>query len=241
MRNVKLIALRELGAYLRSMSGYIVAGIFLLAVGILFHAMAMGDAERRSAEVLYNFFFFTSGATMICSLVLSMRLLAEEKQTGTLVLLASSPVRDREIIIGKYLGALAFLWLMILATMYLPLMILVNGKISWGHLVSGYLGLMLLGGSTLAIGTFGSAVGKNQVLAIIISAVLVSVLLMAWMLARVTERPFNEFFLSIALFHKHFTPFGRGVIHLRDIVYYLALIYFSLFAATRVLEARRWR
>jgi len=99
----------------------------------------------------------------------------------------------------------------------------------------------LLGGSTLAIGTFGSAIGKNQVLAIIISAVLVSVLLMAWMLARVTERPFNEFFISIALFHRHFTPFGRGVIHLRDIVYYLGLIYFSLFAATRVLEARRWR
>ncbi|MDX2021664.1 MAG: ABC transporter permease subunit [Deltaproteobacteria bacterium] len=241
MKNVKLIALRELGAYFRSMSGYVIASIFLLSVGILFHAMAMGESERRSAEVLYNFFFFTSGATMICSLVLSMRLLAEEKQTGTIALLASSPVRDREIILGKYIGALVFLWLMILATLYVPLMILVNGKISWGHLAAGYMGLMLLGGSTLAIGTFGSAIGKNQVLAIIISAVLVSVLLMAWMLARVTERPFSEFFLSIALFHKHFTPFGRGVIHLRDIVYYLGLIYFSLFAATRVLEARRWR
>jgi ABC-2 type transport system permease protein len=241
MKNVKLIALRELGAYFRSMSGYVIAAIFLLAVGILFHAMAMGESERRSAEVLYNFFFFTSGATMICSLVLSMRLLAEEKQTGTIALLASSPVRDREIIIGKYIGALVFLWLMVLGTLYVPLMILVNGKISWGHLAAGYMGLMLLGGSTLAIGTFGSAIGKNQVLAIIISAVLVAVLLMAWMLARVTERPFSEFFLSIALFHKHFTPFGRGVIHLRDIVYYLALIYFSLFAATRVLEARRWR
>ena len=241
MRNVRLIALRELGSYFRSMGGYVIAGIFLLTVGLLFHAVAMGDGERRSSEVLYSFFFYCSGPTMICSVLLSMRLLAEEKQTGTIVLLASSPVRDREIILGKYLGALVFLMLMVLGTLYLPLMILVNGKISVGHLFAGYLGLSLLGAATLAVGTFGSAVGKNQVLAVIISAVLVTTLLVAWMLARVTERPFNEFFVAIALFHKHFTPFGRGVIHLRDVVYYLALIYLSLFAATRVLEARRWR
>lgn len=241
MNNVKLVALRELGAYFRAVSGYVIAGVYLLSVGILFHAFAMGDGERRSAEVLYGFFFYSSGASMICSVALSMRLVAEEKQTGTIVLLASSPVRDRDIILGKYLGALAFLWLLILGTLYLPLMILVNGKISFGHLVAGYLGLMLLSGTTLAIGTFGSALGKNQVMAVIISTVLVAIMLVAWILARVTERPFNEFFVSIALFHKHFTPFAKGVIHLRDVVYYFAVIYFALFAATRVLEARRWR
>jgi ABC-2 type transport system permease protein len=170
-----------------------------------------------------------------------MRLIAEEKQTGTIVLLTSSPVRDREIVLGKYLSGLAFLAIITLATIYMPMLIMVNGKISFGHLVAGYLGLVLLGGTTLAIGTFGSALGRTQVMAAIISAVLVTTLLIAWMLARVTERPFNEFFLALALYHRHFTPFMQGVIHLRDVVYFFAVSYFSLFAATRVLEARRWR
>src|SRR4028119_1576237 len=105
MRNVRLIALRELGSYCRSMGGYVIAGIFLLTVGLLFHALAMGEAERRSSEVLYSFFFYCSGPTMICSVLLSMRLLAEEKQTGTIALPASTPVREPEIIMGKNLVA----------------------------------------------------------------------------------------------------------------------------------------
>ncbi|HEY0708099.1 MAG TPA: ABC transporter permease [Polyangia bacterium] len=236
-----LIMRRELGAYFRSMTGYIIAAAVLVVDGILFNAFAMGGPEKRSGEVLALFFYFSSGTTMIASIFLSMRLLAEEKQTGTLVLLTSSPIRDWEIVLGKFFSGWIFLSLITLATAFMPLLIMVHGKISFGHVAAGYLGLLLLGGATLAIGTFGSAVARTQVLAAIISGGIVVGLIIAWLLARVTEHPINRVFEALALYHRHFPPFQVGVIHLRDVVYYLALTYFALFAATRVLEARRWR
>jgi ABC-2 type transport system permease protein len=236
-----LILRRELGAYLRSMTGYIIAAAVLVVDGILFNAFAMGGPDKRSGEVLALFFYFSSGTTMIASVFISMRLIAEEKQTGTLVLLTSSPVRDRDIILGKFLSGWIFLALMTLLTVFMPALIMVNGKISFGHVASGYLGLLLLGSATLAIGTFGSALARTQVLSAIISGCLVVAMIVAWLLARVTERPLNEVFLALALYHRHFPPFQVGVVHLRDVVYYLAVTYFALFCATRVLEARRWR
>jgi ABC-2 type transport system permease protein len=236
-----LIMRRELGAYLRSMTGYIIAAAVLIVDGVLFNAFALSEPDKRSTWVLQQFFYISSGTTMIASVFISMRLLAEERQTGTIVLLTSSPVRDWEIVLGKFLSGFVFLSLMTLATIFMPLLIMVNGKISLGHLFSGYLGLILLGATALAIGTFGSALARSQVLASIISGALVVGMLVAWLLARVTERPFNEIFAALALYHRHFTPFMAGVVHLRDIVYYLVVTYFALFLATRVLEARRWR
>jgi len=236
-----LIARRELGAYLRTMTGYIIVAAVLLVDGVLFNAMALGGSDKRSAEVLRQFFFFSSGTTMIASVFLSMRLMAEERQTGTLVLLTSSPVRDREIVLGKFLSGFIFLALMTLATAFMPAMILVNGKVSLGHLCAGYLGLLLLGSATLAIGTFGSALARSQVLAAIISGSLVVTILILWLVAAITERPLNDVFMALALYQRHQPPFQVGVVHVRDVVYYLAVTYFALFAATRVLEARRWR
>jgi ABC-2 type transport system permease protein len=236
-----LIARRELGAYLRTMTGYIIAAAVLVVDGILFNAFALGGGDKRSAEVLRLFFFFSSGTTMIASVFLSMRLLAEEKQTGTLVLLTSSPVKDREIILGKYLSGFAFLAIITLLTAFMPALIMVNGKISLGHLAAGYLGLLLLGGATMALGTFGSTLARSQVLAAIISGSLVVGMLILWLLAAITDRPLNDVFLALALYQRHQVPFQVGVVHLRDVVYYLAVIYFALFASTRVLEARRWR
>lgn len=236
-----LIMRRELGAYLRSMTGYIIVAAVLVVDGILFNAFALGGQDKRSGEVLALFFYFSSGTTMIASVFIAMRLLAEEKQTGTLVLLTSSPVRDREIVLGKFLSGWLFLALMTLLTAFMPLLIMVNGKVSLGHVASGYLGLLLLGSATLAIGTFGSALARTQVLAAIISGCLVVGMIIAWLLAKVTEHPLNRVFESLALYHRHFPPFQVGTIHLRDVVYYLMVTYFALFAATRVLEARRWR
>jgi ABC-2 type transport system permease protein len=105
----------------------------------------------------------------------------------------------------------------------------------------GYVGLLLLGGTTLAIGTFGSALARTQVLAAIVSGCMVVALIIMWLVARVTEHPLNRVFENLALYHKHFPPFQVGVLQLRDVVYYLAVTYFFLFCATRVVEARRWR
>jgi ABC-2 type transport system permease protein len=238
---VWLIVRRELGAYLRSMTGYIIVAAVLVIDGILFNAFALGGPDKRSADALRLFFYFSSGTTMIASVFISMRLLAEERQTGTLVLLASSPVRDREIVLGKFLSALIFLALLTLATVFMPMLLMVNGKVSLGHLAAGYLGLLLLGSATLAIGTFGSALARTQVLAAILTGCLVVAMLVLWMLAAITDRPLNEVFHALALYQRHQPPFQAGVIHLRGVVYYVAVTYFALFAATRVLEARRWR
>jgi ABC-2 type transport system permease protein len=236
-----LIARRELGAYLRSMTGYVIAALVLVTDGLLFQAFVMGGNEKLSAQVLSAFFEISGGVTMISSVFISMRLLAEERQTGTLVLLTSSPVHDWEIVLGKFLSALVFLGMITLATVYMPALIFVNGKVSFGHMAAGYLGLLLLGSASLAIGTFGSALARTQVLAAIFSGCMVTALVICWLLGRATERPFSDIFATLALWQRHYPPFMAGQVHLRDVFFYLALTYFALFAATRVLEARRWR
>ena len=241
MKPTLLIARRELAAYLKTWTGYIIIAAVLAVDGLLFNAYALGGADKRSSEVLSLFFYFSSGTTMIASVFVSMRLLAEERQTGTLALLYSSPVRDGEIIVGKFLSALAFLAILTLSTIYMPMLIMVHGKISWGHVFGGYLGLMLLGAASLAIGTFGSALARTQVLAAIASGCMIVALLVSWLLGRVTERPLSEIFTALALHGLHFQPFQSGMVHLRDVVFYLAMTYVFLFAATRVVEARRWR
>jgi ABC-2 type transport system permease protein len=235
-----LIARRELSAYLRTWTGYIIVAVVLVVDGILFNAWAL-SGEKRSAEVLRDFLWVSSGTTMIASLFLSMRLLAEEKQTGTLVLLTSSPVKDHEIVIGKFISGFLFLALMTLLTAFMPALIMVNGKLTLGQIGAGYLGLLLLGSATMAIGTLGSTLAKSQLVALIISAGMLLFMLMLWMLAAITDRPLRELFLALAFYQRHFIPFQSGVVHLRDVVYYVAVSYFALFTAVRVLEARRWR
>lgn len=241
MRAVVLIARRELAGFFRTMSGYIIIAALLFITGLLFNGFALGGGLRRSSEVVSNFFYFSSGTTMVVAVLLSMRLLAEERQTGTLALLYSSPIRDFEIVLGKFLSALAFLALFVACTVFMPLLVLVNGKVSFGHLAAGYLGLLLLGSATLAIGTFGSSLARSQVVAAIGSGCMVVALLVSWMLAKVTEAPLSGIFSALALHGQHFQPFQGGLVHVRDVVYYLMVTYFFLFAATRVVEARRWR
>jgi ABC-2 type transport system permease protein len=236
-----LIARRELAAYLRSWSGYVIIAVVLALDGLLFNAYALGGPDKHSSEVLGLFFYFSSGVVITASIFVSMRLIAEEVQTGTVNLLYSSPITDAQIVMGKFLSALAFLSILTLATIYMPLLILVNGKISWGHVAAGYFGLLLLGSACLAIGTFGSALARTQLIAVVTSGVMVVALLVCWFLSRVTEHPLNDVFSAMALHGQHFQPFQQGIVHVRDIAYYLAVTYVALFSATRVLEARRWR
>jgi ABC-2 type transport system permease protein len=241
VRAILLIARRELAAYLRTMSGYVIIALSLFVLALLFNAVALSGPEQRSSDVLSEFFRDASGVTMVAAVFLAMRLLAEEQQRGTVALLYSSPVREVEVVVGKYLSGLAFLAIFLATTLFMPALILVHGKISFGHLAAGYLGLLLLGSATMAIGTFGSALAKSQILAVIIGGAMVIALLIAWMLARVTERPVSDVLTGMALWQQHFPPFQAGIVHVRDVVYYLVVTYLGLFAATRVLEARRWR
>ncbi len=235
-----LIARRELVSYLMSATGWLILGVVLLAQGLLFNAVAMAG-ERKSFEVMQLFFFYSSGTTMVASVFISMRLFAEEKQLGTLVLLETSPLPEWQIVLGKWLGGWLFLCLLLFLSLYMPLLVLVNGKITLGHLFAGYLGLALLGGACVAIGAFASSLAQSQVLAAVIAGGFIVALILAWMLARKVEGTFGDVVGYLDLFDKHFRSFSRGTVKLESVVYYLSLTYAALLGATAVVGARRWR
>ncbi len=239
MNNIMLIARRELQAYLRTMLGYIIVAVMLFILGVLFNAWAMAGTAKKSAEIIADFFTLASGCTLVTAAVLGMPLLAREREKGTIQLLFAAPVRDWEIVVGKYLSALIFLSLFLLASFYMPLLVMAYGKVSTGHLLAGYFGLLLVGSAGAAIGTFSSALTRHQIVAVIVALVLVIALTTFWFVARITDRPLTEAVTSLAWF-AHFTPFGQGLVQVKHVVYFGLVTFVSLFAATRVLEARRW-
>ena len=242
MKGVGVIFRREIGAYLRSPVGYLVGAAVLLLDGLLFFAQALGPTagERLSGEVLAAFFYNASGLTAVAAVVLSIRLIAEERQTGTQVLLNTAPLRDWEIVMGKFLSAFAFLTGITLVTLYMPLLIVVNGKVSLAQILVGYLGLVLLGAAVLAIGVFATALTRHQLVAAATGAVITGTLFLLWPLSRVVGPPVSFVFAALALHGRHFAGFQAGLLHTRDVFYYLALTYFFLLAATKIMEAKRW-
>ncbi len=239
MRPVLLLARRELATYLNTWWGWAILAMVLLIDGLLFNAFAMGSSPRFSADVLEDFFYFSSGTTMIAGVLLTMRLLAEERQTGTIVLLQTAPIREWQVVLGKYLGAMGFLTIITLMTLYMPILIQVNGKVSWGQIGAGYLGLMGLGASAVAIGTYGSALARNQLLSAVIGAVVLVLILLGWLLGRITEAPISDVLSYSALFDRHFQPFMRGRINTESLVFFGSLVFAFLLMSTRVLQARR--
>lgn len=240
MRNALLIAGREIRSYIRSPLGWVVASAMLLLDGLLFQAGAMSGA-RLSAQVLADFFYYISGVTMIGAIALSMRLIAHEREKGTLVLVNTAPVRDSQIVLGKFIALFSFLVAVTLLTAYMPALIFVNGRVSIGHILVGYLGIVLLGAAAVSIGLFASAFARTQVIAAVLGAALLGVMILLWMAAKVSDPPVNSFLLSMAIHHERQRGFMTGVLRLENVVYYVAVTYFFLLAAIKTLEARRWR
>jgi ABC-2 type transport system permease protein len=240
MRNALLVAGREMGAYTRSLLGWAIAAAALLIEGVYFSAMGL-TGTRMSADVLKEFFNGASGVTMIVAVLMSIPLLAGERERGTLVLLNTAPIKDAEIVVGKYLAALAMVLLVTVLSVYMPLLIFVNGKVSAGHVAVGYAGIALLGSAALAIGMFASALSRSQVMAAILGGLLLAVMVTLWLLSKVADPPVSSFLSALALHHQRQFPFMTGVLKLENVVYYVAVTYFFLLAATKTLEARRWR
>ncbi len=181
------IARRELYAYLRSPLGSAIIAGALLLDGLLFYFDGL-DPKRLSAQLLTQFFYDSSAATMIAGVMLAMRLLAEERQSGTMTLLNTAPIADRDIVLGKFISSFGMLTLMNLLTFYMPLMVYLRGKVSVGHILVGYLGMTLLGAAVTAIGLFASSLSRSQVVAAIIGAVLTASLILLWVVARAVDR-----------------------------------------------------
>jgi ABC-2 type transport system permease protein len=241
MKNALLLAGREVGSFVKSPIGYIVAAAALLIEGIYFYARGLGQGSLLSAQVLAMFFEGAAGTTMILAALLSMRLLAGERENGTLVLLNTAPLREVELVLGKFLAGLAFLAVIAALTVYMPLLIFVNGKVSIGHILVGYVGVLLLAGASLAVGLFASAVAPNQVVAVILAGVMLGTLFLLFFVAPATDPPIKDFLNALAIFHVRQRSFMVGMLRLENVVFNVAVAYFFLLCATKTLEARRWR
>lgn len=241
MRNALLLAQREIGSFLRSPIGYVVAAVALLIEGIYFYAFGLHSGPQLSAQVLAMFFEGAAGTTMVISALLAMRLIAGEREAGTLVLLNTAPIRDVEVVIGKFLAGLTFLTLLLALTFYMPLLIFVNGKVSVGHILVGYLGVFLLAAASLAISLFASSLASSQVVAVIVAGALLGTLFLIFFVARATDPPINSFLSALSIFHVRQRSFMIGVLKLESVIYNLGIAYLFLLATTKTLEARRWR
>ena len=239
--NSLLIAKRDLGSYLHGLTGYLIVAIVLFIDGVLFNAVALGEGAKYSHEVLEQFFYICSGTTMIAAVLLTMRSIAEERQTGTDVLLHTAPISEGQIVFGKFLAAMGTLSILTLLTVYMPALIFVNGKVSYAHIAVGYLGLLCLGAATTAIGIFASSLFRSQLAAAFVAGVIVVTLLLFWMVSQVTDAPFTDVLAYGALFDKHFVPFEKGRLLTSGLVYYGSVTYAFLLLAVRVLEGRRWQ
>lgn len=236
-----LIVRREVSWFFRSRTGYLVTALLLLLTGAAFNFLAIGSSAQYSTDVLHSYFYWSSGLVMVLGLIVSMRSLAEERASGSLPLLTTSSLSDGEIVVAKFLAAYTLVFILTVATVYIPLFVFVNGKVSLGHIFAGYVGLFCLGAMATAIGTFGSAVGESQLVALVISAVILVFGLLLWTGARVIDGPLGDVVGYMSLHDKHFKPFQNGTINLKDVVFYLSVSLFFLMLARNSLEGRRWK
>ena len=240
MRGILLVARRDFAAYVNTIWGWLILTVALLLDGLLFNALAMTNTAQYSADVLRQFFFYSGGVALAIGIFVTMRLFAEERQTGTMVLLESSPLSDRQLVLGKYLSAMMFMAFFHLLSLYMPAMIFVNGKVSYAEIGVGYLGILLMSSAGVAMGTWASSVSRNQILAAALGGVAVFFFVFCHWLSRVTDPPFNSLFSSIAFYAKQFAPFEDGRINTENVVYFVSVTFGFLLLATQSLTARRW-
>jgi ABC-2 type transport system permease protein len=231
---------RELGAYVRSPVGWIIAAVTLLLQGILFQVFA--SRNTLAGDMLSNFFMWSSIVVVIAAIILSIRLISDERQSGALILLSTSPVREVEVIAGKFLAALAFLAMILALSLYIPLLIKSEGKITAGQIAVAYLGLLLLGGASLAIGLFASSLARQPLIAAVVGAAIAGLFAIFYQFSRLLDAPMKTVFAELDIWWIHFQgSFMRGIFDLKDVVYYLAMTYFFLLLSVKTMEAKRWQ
>jgi len=240
--NALVIARRDLASYLQGYSAYIIIAGLLFINGMFFHAFALGTGEARySSEILQNFFYLAWGFAVATAILLTMRSLADEHMLGTEVLLRTSIVRDRDVVVGKWLAAMGMVSLYAVLTVHMPLLIFVNGKVSVAHMVVGYLGVLFGGGVAAAIGVFCSALFRNQLAAGIVGGLIaIYMSVMAWMLADIVDPPFTDIVAYTAIFNQHFVPLMEGRISIAGVVYHVTVAGLFLLLSTQILHGRRW-
>jgi len=254
MRNAWIICRKEMGSYFTSPVAYLLLTMFALIFGFFFwNALGFFVFEGMEMQMRGQQFPMNLNEQVIRPLLsnvsvvglffipmITMRLFAEEKRTGTIELLATSPVRDLEIILGKWLAAVGLYCCLLLFTALNFAFLFRYGNPDWKPLAAGYLGLLLQAGALLAIGTFISTLTKNQIIA---GAATFGVCLLLWVLEWVSAYETTTWSRVLAYMSiiTHFESFARGTLDTKDAVFYITVIFLGLFFTARSLESLRWR
>jgi ABC-2 type transport system permease protein len=253
MRNILAIAQRELNAYFSSPIAYVLIGFFALLFGWFFYvplayfeqqSMNMGMNPTQALNINQMLVGPTLMNTTVIMLFLfpliTMRTYSEEKRSGTIELLLTSPVTDLQIILGKFFGAMLLYVAMLSITLIHVGILFIYGQPEWKPIATGYLGLLLMGGSFLSLGLFISSLTKNQIVAGIATF---AVFLMLWVINWIGTfvGPTMQTVLTFLSLTDHFDDFAKGVIDTKHVIYYLSFMAFGLFLTAKSVDSERWR
>jgi len=253
MSNILAIAQKELKSYFASPIAYVIIGFFALVFGYFYivsisfflqMAMQMGVPGQGQVNInnmairplLQN----VSVVALFVLPLITMRTYAEEKRSGTIELLLTSPLTDFQIIMGKFIGAVALYALMLAITLPHMAVLFIYGNPEWKPIVTGYLGLLLMGASFISMGLWISSLTRNQIVAGMITF---AMFLLLWTInwAIDSAGPTMQKILTALSITDHFDDFAKGVIALRHLVYYLSFISFGLFLTAKSVDSERWR
>jgi ABC-2 type transport system permease protein len=256
MRNILAIAQKELRSYFASPIGYIAIGVFALLYGWFYVAILryfviqsmqinqFGQGGSQSVNVNQMMIRpLVQNVTILVLFVMpmiTMRTYSEEKRSGTIELLLTSPLSDFEIIMGKFLGALGLYGLMLAVTLIHVGTLFMYGRPEWKPIVTAYLGLLLLGGCFISVGLLISSLTKNQIVA---GMVTFAVFLFLWVITWVGGAlgPTGEKVTSYLSIIEHFDDFSKGILDTSHLVYYVSFITFGLFLTAKSVDSERWR
>ena len=233
MNNFLPLLGKEFRALFQSPVAYVVIGVFQTLMGYSFTLTLFNNKYAT----LIHIFFQSAGLLLLIVPVITMRLFAEERKAGTLELLLTAPVRESHVVIAKYLASMAVLAVMIGLTGVYAVVLGLFGSPDWGAIYSGYLGLLLLASTLVAIGLAVSALTSNQVIAAIVT---IGILFSLWMvdtLAAMLPDVLERIFISVSLLAR-FTPFATGAMYTSDFGFFFSATLLALFLAMRALARR---
>lgn len=254
MRNAFAIAQKELRAYFASPIAYVVIGFFALLFGYFFFAlmaffqqqslqmsMGMGQQTMNVNQMLVGPLLMNATVVILFVMpMITMRTYSEEKRSGTIELLLTSPITDWQIIVGKFLGAMGLFTAMLAVTLVHMGVLFYFGDPEWKPIATGYLGLLLMGGCFISVGLLISSLTKNQIVAGMITF---AVFLMLWVINWIGSfvGPTAQAVLQHLSITDHFDDFAKGVIDTKHLVYYVSFIAFGLFLTAKSVDSERWR
>ena len=253
VRNILAIAGKELRSYFASPIAYIIIGLFALLFGWFFYVYlhvfveqsqrmaSMGGGNVNVNEQMIRGVLQNAAVIILFVMpMITMRTYSEEKRSGTIELLLTSPLTDVEIIVGKFLGAMGLFAAMLLVTMIDIAILFRLGNPEWRPIAAGYLGLLLMGGCFISVGLLISSLTKNQIVA---GFMTFAVFLMLWVINWLADSsgPTGQAVLSFLSITDHFDDFTKGIIDTKHLAYYLSFITFGLFLTAKSVDSERWR